>query len=121
MREGFKGFLEPRQHGSVFLLLDTDPSLVDVNVHPTKSEVRFRREREIFALIKNSLQEALNNDPGSFPVLGGDTASNGHLRHNRTVIKPAVPTIIEQERFCRSACPAAMQQLDQSALRLLLT
>ena len=121
VREGFKGFLEPRQHGSVFLLLDTDPSLVDVNVHPTKSEVRFRREREIFALIKNSLQEALQSDPGSFPVLSnaaGNTSGNNQSAPNRNVIKPAAPTIIEQERFLPVSLPGsnALHNTAQNAL-----
>lgn len=120
VREGFKGFLEPRQHGSVFLLLDTDPSLVDVNVHPTKSEVRFRREREIFALIKNSIQESLQSDPGSFPVLA-DQPSAGR----RDIIKSAAPTVIEQERFlpvtlpgsnASAASPSQPSQLSQQAL-----
>jgi DNA mismatch repair protein MutL len=55
VREGYKGFLEPRLHGAVFLHLDLDPAQVDVNVHPTKSEVRFRREGEVFSLVQGAL------------------------------------------------------------------
>ncbi len=69
VREGFKGYLEPRLHGAVILHLDCDPALVDVNVHPTKSEVRFRREGEIFALVSRAVAEALKGHSGEFSLL----------------------------------------------------
>ncbi len=69
VREGFKGHLEPRLHGAVILHLDCDPALVDVNVHPTKSEVRFRREGEIFALVSRAVAEGLRGHSGEFSLL----------------------------------------------------
>jgi DNA mismatch repair protein MutL len=75
VREGFKGHLEPRLHGAVILHLDCDPALVDVNVHPTKSEVRFRREGEIFALVSRAVAEGLRGHSGEFSLLTpGDAA-----------------------------------------------
>jgi DNA mismatch repair protein MutL len=74
VREGFKGFLEPRLHGVVFLHLDIDPAQVDVNVHPTKSEVRFRREGEVFSLIAGALHSALDAGAGGFSLLSAGDA-----------------------------------------------
>ncbi len=69
VREGYKGFLEPRLHAAVFLHLDLDPAQVDVNVHPTKSEVRFRREGEVFSLVATALHGALDAGAGGFSLL----------------------------------------------------
>lgn len=69
VREGFKGFLEPRLHGAVFLYLQLDPSLVDVNVHPTKAEVRFRREGEVFATVVRAIRGALEANTSGFALL----------------------------------------------------
>ena len=98
MRDGFKGFLEPRLHGTVFLHLDVDPTAVDVNVHPTKHEVRFRRDGEVFALVSKALQAVLTKNQGGFQLL---TAADRALLPvspivSRTVVKPMV---VVQERF----------------------
>jgi DNA mismatch repair protein MutL len=105
VREGFRGFLEPRLHGTVFLHLDIDPSQVDVNVHPTKSEVRFRREGEVFTLVRSALQQALAKHAGGFSLLPatGDAAVNGVVQ--RTIVRPlpaqnsVTPTVVVQERY----------------------
>ncbi len=103
VREGFKGFLEPRLHGAVFLHLDLDPSLVDVNVHPTKSEVRFRREGEVFATVVRAIREALSANAGGFGLLGAEPAATGVSTpvEMRTVVKPALADLppAMQERF----------------------
>jgi DNA mismatch repair protein MutL len=111
VRDGFKGFLEPRLHGTVFLHLEIDPSQVDVNVHPTKSEVRFRREGEVFALIRNALQNTLAQHAGGFSLLPSaphaavsttaPTTAPFSAISQRTIIKPAAPasTVVIQERY----------------------
>ncbi len=40
--------------------MEIDPALIDVNVHPTKLEIRFSNERKIFELITKAVQKALN-------------------------------------------------------------
>ena len=39
-----------------------DPLLVDVNVHPTKQEVRLSKEKELTELISNAIQKALSQE-----------------------------------------------------------
>src|SRR5207248_1570824 len=41
LQEGYRGLLLTGRYAVAFLFLDLPPDLVDVNVHPTKSEVRF--------------------------------------------------------------------------------
>jgi DNA mismatch repair protein MutL len=116
VREGFKGFLEPRLHGTVFLHLDVDPAVVDVNVHPTKHEVRFRREGEVFALVSRALQAALQEHQGGFRLLTPEDRAKAIAASPvvaRTVVKPAAapapappPLVVVQERFLAPAAPA---------------
>ncbi|MEK7415989.1 MAG: hypothetical protein AAB263_22015, partial [Planctomycetota bacterium] len=98
---------EPRLHGTVFLHLDIDPAAVDVNVHPTKHEVRFRREGEVFALVSKALQAALAEHQGGFRLLTSEDRAKAMATASpivgRTVVKPAAapapPMVVVQERF----------------------
>ncbi|AGF76628.1 DNA mismatch repair protein MutL [Desulfocapsa sulfexigens DSM 10523] len=57
--EGLRGFLMKGRNPAGLLHLHLDPADVDVNVHPTKQEVRFRRSRDIHQLIVQAIQQGM--------------------------------------------------------------
>ena len=59
LKEGYRGYLVEGRQPVAFLSVAMDPGLVDVNVHPTKSEVRFREQRRLFGFLVNHLREAV--------------------------------------------------------------
>jgi DNA mismatch repair protein MutL len=58
IREAYRGLMEPNRHGVVFLFLTIDPERVDVNVHPTKTEVRWAEPNLIYSQVLSALREA---------------------------------------------------------------
>ncbi len=59
LREAYRGLTEPGRQPAAILLITMPPQDVDVNVHPTKSEVRFRDSARIHGLILSSIREKL--------------------------------------------------------------
>jgi len=60
LREAYRGLLvDPTRQPVAFLHVAMDPGDVDVNVHPTKAEVRFREERRVFGFLVEALRRAL--------------------------------------------------------------
>ena len=47
------------KHGFLVLNIDMDPKKVDVNVHPTKLEVRFQEDGKVFKAVYNAIKQAL--------------------------------------------------------------
>ena len=57
--QGFKGLVTIGKHGFLILNLDMDPKKLDVNVHPTKMEVRFQEESKIFKAIFHAIKDTM--------------------------------------------------------------
>ena len=57
--QAFKGLLPIGKFGFVILNLEIDPRNIDVNVHPTKLEIRFQEEQKVFKAIYHSIKERL--------------------------------------------------------------
>lgn len=60
---GYGSKLRPRRYPIAVVKIELDPLLVDVNVHPTKQEVRLSKEQELERLLTTSISEALEEIP----------------------------------------------------------
>ncbi len=57
--QAYKGIIPVGRYGFLVLNLDMDPSLVDVNVHPAKLEVRFEEESKVFKAVYHAIKSSL--------------------------------------------------------------
>jgi len=71
----FEGLLPENHHPFYVLFLEIDPKHIDVNVHPTKTEIKFDDERSIYAIVKTAVKKALNTHHFA-PALDFDTNIN---------------------------------------------
>jgi len=63
IEQAYRGLREPDRFPLAVLSVLVDPAEVDVNVHPTKREVRFRNERAVFATLERACYHALRLSP----------------------------------------------------------
>ena len=55
----YEGLIHADQKPEYFLSLEVDPSTIDINIHPTKTEVKFEEEHSIYALLKSAVKHSL--------------------------------------------------------------
>ncbi len=59
IKEAYRGLIEPTRSPTIVLFLTIDPSAVDVNVHPTKAEVRFRNQANVHGAVLSAVKQCL--------------------------------------------------------------
>jgi DNA mismatch repair protein MutL len=113
----FRRIIQPRRYPAAVLFLNVPPGEVDVNVHPTKMEVRFRDPRGIYALIVEALSGAIgagNGDtmrhhvPGTEERAGSIAAGSGYaVRIEEALKRYRIPSGPDKLFFGRQpvSCP----------------
>lgn len=99
IKEAYRGLMEPNRHAVIFLFLTIDPRNVDVNVHPTKIEVRWADSNLIHSQVLSALREAFQQADLS-PVLRTnraaqpiDPAKQDEIRREMAEMLKATPPI----------------------------
>lgn len=59
VQAAFEQLLPAETHPGYFLFLNVDPKTIDVNIHPTKTEVKFEDDRAVYAILRSAVKRAL--------------------------------------------------------------
>lgn len=55
----FVGLVKDGAHPGYFLFLEVDPKSIDINIHPTKTEIKFDNEHDIYAMLRATIKHSL--------------------------------------------------------------
>ena len=59
VKQAYDGLLQDKSFPTYFIYLQLDPESIDVNIHPTKTEVKFEDERSLYAILRSATKQSL--------------------------------------------------------------
>jgi len=98
IKSAFEGLLKEGYHASYFLNLTVDPKSIDINIHPTKTEIKFDDEHTLYAILRSAVKHSL----GQFniaPVLDFEHQSNLNTPYEYKDKKASTPAIEVDRSF----------------------
>jgi DNA mismatch repair protein MutL len=88
----YEDLIPTKHHPSYFIYMHVDPAQLDVNIHPTKTEVKFEEEKFIYSIIHSTVKNSLGRH-NMMPTLDFDSEMSmdtGHFSPDKKVVQPDV-------------------------------
>lgn len=111
LRMAYDGILHGHQHAAYLLFLEVDPENIDVNVHPTKHEIRFLNQREVHEFVRHFAKDILSQFQTATADLSSAMKQDGATENQAL---SAQPRYQEQFHLHRNA-PAEQHVSDQNS------
>ena len=86
LKGAYHGVLETQRYPACVLFLEVDPMFVDVNVHPTKAEVRFFDQQGVRSLLVGAIREALLKGDNQTSTTDKDNFISFHEKKSQNIL-----------------------------------
>lgn len=87
--EAYRELIAPDCHPAYYLFLEVKPQTIDINIHPTKTEIKFQDEKTIYALLHSAVKRALGK-ANVAPSLDFNREMSFEIDYTKQVSQPKV-------------------------------
>ena len=87
--EAYRDLISNDSYPAYYLFLDVNPQTIDINIHPTKTEIKFQDEKIIYALLHSSVKRALGK-ANVAPSLDFNSEMSFEIDYTKQVSQPTV-------------------------------
>jgi DNA mismatch repair protein MutL len=87
--EAYKDLISPDSHPAYYLFLEVNPETIDINIHPTKTEIKFQDEKIIYALLHSAVKRSLGK-ANLAPSLDFNSEMSFEIDYTKAVSQPTV-------------------------------
>lgn len=111
VEKAYDEMLPERSYPSYFIALQVDPSRIDVNIHPTKTEVKFVDDHALFAILRSAVKKSL----GVFTLanqLSFDTPDEFNIGPAPTGYTPPAPSVSYNPNYNPFKASASQSHMD---------
>ncbi|MEM9022704.1 MAG: DNA mismatch repair endonuclease MutL [Bacteroidota bacterium] len=98
VQAAFQELIPKGHHPSYFLFLEADPEAIDINIHPTKTEVKFEDEKAVYAIIRSVVQRSLGQY-NIAPSIDFEQETSFDIPYAKHKDAPVAPTIEVDPEF----------------------
>ena len=96
--KAFEGLIPERTFPSYFIFFEIDPAKIDVNIHPTKTEIKFEEDRFIYSILLSSIKQSLGKY-NIFPTMDFELDTSFDIPSSLRKTDPVEPQIVVNPNF----------------------